>query len=133
MIYARATIAEPEYYKYVDEVLAQRDALLGKRLLVHGCVVAGSLEQLRGVEPPKLRFSLRAHALDDRPRPSDGVLRVTYQGFVPSTFGEGREVVVKGRLDPSGTFVGIPDGLMSRCPGKYDSTVSPPPWQVCPP
>jgi cytochrome c-type biogenesis protein CcmE len=133
VIYARATIAEPEYYKYVDEVLAQRDTLLGKRVLVHGCVVAGSLEQARGVVPPQLRFSLRAYDRDGRPRSVDGVLRVTYQGFVPSTFGEEREVIVKGRLAEDGTFVGVPDGLMSKCPIKWDSSVAPPPWQACPP
>jgi cytochrome c-type biogenesis protein CcmE len=133
VIYARATVAEPEYYKYVDEVLTQRDALLGKRVLVHGCVVAGSLEQASGVVPPRLRFSLRAHGHDDRLRLSDGVLPVTYEGFVPDTFGEGREVIVKGRLAEDGTLVGVSDGLMSKCPAKWDSSVAPPPWVLCPP
>src|SRR5947208_2710794 len=37
-----------QYYKHVDEVMANPNAWRGKRLQVHGHVVDGSIEQARG-------------------------------------------------------------------------------------
>ena len=37
-----------EYYKHVDEVMANVDSLRGKKLQVHGIVVDGSIEQAKG-------------------------------------------------------------------------------------
>jgi cytochrome c-type biogenesis protein CcmE len=131
-ILANATEDAPEYYKYVDEVLAHPEELREKHLQVHGCVVDGSFERARGA-PDRYRFSL-ATARHDRPRLAEGVLRVAYDGELPPTFGERREVVVKGQLGPNGTLVAIRDGLMFKCPSKYDST-EPYPFGLmpCPP
>jgi cytochrome c-type biogenesis protein CcmE len=43
---------------------------------------------------------------------------VVYTGTVPDLFKSGRDVVVTGRLQ-HGTFVGVRDSLVTKCPSKY--------------
>jgi cytochrome c-type biogenesis protein CcmE len=58
-----------------------------------------------------LHFMLRdRHAMASVP--------VVYKGSVPDLFKTGREVVVDGELR-NGTFVAVPDTLVTKCPSKY--------------
>ena len=43
---------------------------------------------------------------------------VVYKGSVPDLFKTGREVVVDGKLQ-RGTFVAVPNSLVTKCPSKY--------------
>ncbi len=43
---------------------------------------------------------------------------VVYEGSVPDLFRVGRDVHVEGSLR-SGTFVAVPDTLVTKCPSKY--------------
>lgn len=97
---------ETQYYKHVDEVMTAPDAWYGKRLQVHG------------------------HASDIRRRPDSldyrfeithngQVVTANYTGIVPDTFKDGSEVVVKGMLSADG-FTVEPDGVMAKCPSKYE-------------
>jgi cytochrome c-type biogenesis protein CcmE len=52
------------------------------------------------------------------------VVDASYTGVVPDTFKDGSEVVVKGRLDSSGFSV-EPNGVMAKCPSKYDAQAGP--------
>ncbi len=45
-------------------------------------------------------------------------LPVTYTGTVPDPFRGGREIVLTGSLQ-SGTFVGEPETLITKCPSKF--------------
>jgi cytochrome c-type biogenesis protein CcmE len=45
-------------------------------------------------------------------------LPVTYAGSVPDPFRGGREIVLHGTME-SGTFVGEPETLTTKCPSKY--------------
>jgi cytochrome c-type biogenesis protein CcmE len=45
-------------------------------------------------------------------------LPVTYTGTVPDPFRGGREIVLTGALE-SGTFVGEPETLITKCPSKF--------------
>ena len=45
-------------------------------------------------------------------------LPVTYTGTVPDPFRGGREIVLTGALR-SGTFVGEPETLITKCPSKF--------------
>jgi cytochrome c-type biogenesis protein CcmE len=49
---------------------------------------------------------------------------VTYRGTVPDNFAEGREVVVEGRPDETGTFSA--DLLLTRCESKYKAKLERP-------
>lgn len=45
-------------------------------------------------------------------------LPVTYQGTVPDPFRGGREIILTGSVE-SGTFVGEPETLITKCPSKF--------------
>jgi len=45
-------------------------------------------------------------------------LPVTYTGTIPDPFRGGREIVLTGAME-SGTFVGEPETLITKCPSKF--------------
>ncbi len=109
-----STLSEgTEYYKHVDEVMANPDAWYGKNLQLHGFV--------RG-EPARKRDSLE-YRFDVQ---NNGkVVRAYYTGIVPDTFKADSEVVLQGRLTAEGFHVNK-DGVMAKCPSKYDPAKLPP-------
>jgi cytochrome c-type biogenesis protein CcmE len=48
-------------------------------------------------------------------------LPVSYTGTIPDPFRGGREIVLTGSLK-SGTFVGEPETLITKCPSKYTAS-----------
>jgi len=104
-----------EYYKFVDEVTASPDAFRNKKLQVHGQVVDGSIEQAKGTL--MYRFKIESAAKANRP---PAVIAATYEGLVPDTFKGGAEVIVRGSLTPDNQVAIIPDGIMAKCPSKYE-------------
>ncbi|NQW05590.1 MAG: cytochrome c maturation protein CcmE [Acidobacteria bacterium] len=104
------TISEgAEYYKMVDEVVAAPEALQGKRLQVHGYV-----RGVPSVNPKTLEYRFQMHN-------NGQVISAVYTGLVPDTFKEDAEVVVKGRLGEDGVIHIERDGIMAKCPSKYEA------------
>jgi cytochrome c-type biogenesis protein CcmE len=103
-----------EYYKHVDEVAADIDNLRSKRLQVHGHVVDGSIEQAKGT-------LLYRFKIESRPPRPPAVMTATYNGLVPDTFKSGAEVVAKGSLTADNQLTVVPDGIMAKCPSKYEA------------
>lgn len=101
-----------EYYKHVDEVMTSPTVWEGKRLQLHGFVVAKSIM----VNPSTLEYRFRVQN-------KGSVVDARYTGVVPDTFkdtpGEEAEVVLKGRLTADGFHVD-PNGVMAKCPSKYE-------------
>lgn len=97
-----------EYYKHVDEVMTQPEAWYGKRLQLHGYVVEDSILRKRDALDYKFRIHNNGATVD-----------ATYSGIVPDTFKGGSEVVLKGLLGPEG-FTVEKDGVMAKCPSKYE-------------
>ena len=97
------------YYKHVDEVMVSPDQWYEKNLQLHGTVIDGSIMR-------------RPNSLDYRFRVENNgkVVQASYTGIVPDTFKGGSEVVLKGRLTPDGFHV-EPDGVMAKCPSKYEA------------
>lgn len=102
------------YFKEVDEVMVDPEQWYDKNMNLHGYVVPGSIER----KPNSLdwRFQVRNGA---------HVVRATYTGVVPDTFNEEAEVVLKGRLSPEGFHV-EKDGVVAKCPSKYEQAVGQP-------
>jgi len=102
-----------EYYKHVDEVLVNPQAWEGKPLQLHGHVVTKSIL----VKPDTLEYRFEVQN-------NGKVIPASYKGIVPDTFkdrpGEEAEVVLKGRLTAEGAFHVDPNGIMAKCPSKYD-------------
>ena len=103
-----------EYYKFVDEVAANADSFRGKKLQVHGVVVDGSIEQARGT----LQYRFKIQSRPDRP---PATITASYEGLVPDTFKSGAEVIVRGTLTADNQVAVIPDGIMAKCPSKYNA------------
>ena len=95
-----------EYYMHVDEVMTDQAAWQGKRLQLHGFV--SDLHQ-------------RPNTLDYRFQVQNNgkVITAEYSGVVPDNFKNGAEVVLKGQLHPQG-FTVSPNGVMAKCPSKYN-------------
>ena len=103
-----------EYYKHVEEVMHQPEQWYGKRLQLHGFVVKDSILKRR--ESLDYRFQIESKGQ---------VVKASYTGVVPDTFKDGSEVVLKGRLGPHGFDV-EPNGVMAKCPSKYDASPNAP-------
>jgi cytochrome c-type biogenesis protein CcmE len=103
------TMAEgTEYYKHVDEVMAQPDQWYGKKLQLHGFVVPNSIAR-RGT----LDYWFQVQS-------NGKIVSATYTGVVPDTFKSDSEVVLKGMLSKDGFSV-APNGVMAKCPSKYEA------------
>jgi cytochrome c-type biogenesis protein CcmE len=98
-----------EYYKHVDEVMADPAAWHDKNLQLHGYVVDKSI--LRKPDSLDYRFQIQNKGQ---------VVQASYTGVVPDTFKGGSEVVLKGRLGAHG-FEVAPNGVMAKCPSKYEA------------
>jgi cytochrome c-type biogenesis protein CcmE len=104
-----STLAEgTEYYKHVDEVMGQPAEWYGKKLQLHGYVVADSVF----VNKRTLEYRFKVHS-------NGREVDARYTGVVPDTFKGEAEVVLKGTLAPDG-FTVAPNGVMAKCPSKYE-------------
>lgn len=103
-----------EYYKHVDEVMTATNSWRGKRLQVHGNVVDGSIEQAKGT----LMYRFK---IESRPPRPHAIIDASYTGLVPDTFKSGAEVVAKGTLTPDNKLDVVADGIMAKCPSKYEA------------
>jgi len=104
------TMAEgTEYYKHVDEVMTQPDAWYGKKLQMHGFVVPDSIKR----RPNSLDYIFQVQS-------NGHIVDASYTGVVPDTFKSDSEVVLKGVLTAEG-FKTQPNGVMAKCPSKYEA------------
>ncbi len=105
-----------EYFKHVDEVIADRQTLEGKALQLHGYVIPGSILQ----RPNTLDYRFKVQNNPIRAGEPGGVVNVTYSGIVPDTFKGEAEVVLRGKLSADG-FHTDPNGVIAKCPSKYEA------------
>src|SRR5215216_1441178 len=98
---------DTQFYKHVDEVMVDPSAWHGKRLQLHG-YVAGIERKRNSLD---YRFNVQSNG---------SIVRASYSGVVPDTFKEGAEVVLKGTLSGEAFHVER-NGVMAKCPSKYDA------------
>ncbi|MDP3716766.1 MAG: cytochrome c maturation protein CcmE [Acidobacteriota bacterium] len=104
------TMAEgTEYYKHVDEVMVQPEPWYGKKLQMHGFVVPDSIKR----RPNSLDYIFQVQS-------NGHIVNASYTGVVPDTFKSDSEVVLKGILSADG-FTVQPNGVMAKCPSKYEA------------
>jgi cytochrome c-type biogenesis protein CcmE len=101
-----------EYYKHIEEVSVHPESWYGKRLQLHGYVVPDSIMRKR--DSLDYRFQVQSKG---------AVIPATYTGIVPDTFKDEAEVVLKGTLSAHG-FTVEPNGVMAKCPSKYEAKSS---------
>jgi cytochrome c-type biogenesis protein CcmE len=96
-----------EYYIHVDEVMKEPTAWQGKKLQLHGFVT--DLRQ----RPNSLDYKFNVQF-------NGKVIAAAYTGVVPDTFKNDSEVVLKGKLHDA-AFSVEPNGVMAKCPSKYNA------------
>ena len=104
-----------EYFKHVDEVVAQRPSLEGKKLQVQGYVIPGSIL----VQPNTLEYRFK---LQNNPIRSDepgNVMNISFKGTPPDTFKDEAEVVAHGQLRSDGGLDA--NQVIAKCPSKYEA------------
>ena len=110
-----------EYFKNVDEVMTNKQAWEGKPLQLHGYVVPGSILRKRDSLEYKFRVQNKPPRLSE---PGEGqIVEASYVGIVPDTFKDEAEVVLKGKLTAEG-FHTEPNGVVAKCPSKYEAASS---------
>jgi cytochrome c-type biogenesis protein CcmE len=118
----RSTLREgTEYFKHVDEVMTDRGAWEGKPLQLHGYVVPGSIL----VKQSTLEYRFKVQNNPARSGEAGTVVDATYKGIVPDTFKDEAEVVLRGRLTSEG-FHTDPNGVVAKCPSKYEAKAAGP-------
>lgn len=100
------------YSKSVDQLLAERSSLVGRRVRVDGSLVHGSLEKRD--QPCEYRFRMER---------AGAVMPVRFaQCVVPDTFRDVPNVdvgvTVEGKLAQDGSFDATQ--VLAKCPSKYD-------------
>jgi cytochrome c-type biogenesis protein CcmE len=96
-----------QYFKDVDEVMANRAQWETKSLRLHGYVVPNSI--LTNPNTMEYRFKVQSNGK---------IIDASYKGIVPDTFKDEAEVVLSGKLTPTG-FVTEKNGVTAKCPSKY--------------
>src|SRR5437773_441472 len=100
-----------EYYKHVDEVMANPGHWEGKRLQLHGFVVPGSILRKMDKEHQQIEYKFQAVNCGQ-------TVDVKYAGTVPDTFKDRAEVVLKGTLADGAHFSA--NEISAKCPSKYE-------------
>jgi cytochrome c-type biogenesis protein CcmE len=103
-----------QFYKHVDEVMPVADEWYGKTLKLQGNVVPGSIS--------RSKFDALSYRFDVKH--GESVVTAYYKGVVPDNFADNAEVVVTGQLSQAG-FQVEPDGVMAKCPSKYEESTAP--------
>jgi len=104
-----------EYFKDVDEVVAQRQSLEGKKLQVQGYVIPGSIL----VKPNTLEYRFKIQNNPIRAGEPGNVMNITYKGVPPDTFKDEAEVVANGQLRSDGGLDA--NQVIAKCPSKYEA------------
>jgi cytochrome c-type biogenesis protein CcmE len=107
-----------EYYKNLDEVMTHQEEWHGKQLQLHGYIVPGSIYRKR--DSLEYKFKVQNNPARSGEAANDRLVEVSYTGIVPDTFKDEAEVVLKGKLTPTG-FHTDPNGVTAKCPSKYEA------------
>jgi len=89
--------------------VAQGEVAPGQAFRLGGMVTQGSLARAPGSLEVRFIVTDFSHQVP-----------VSYTGVLPDTFKDEAEVVLKGRLIDDANFQVAPNGVMAKCPSKYE-------------
>jgi len=110
-----------EYYKHVDEIMAQPGQWDHKHVQMHGFVVPGSIMKRLDKEHQQVEYKFTVVNCGKE-------MEARYSGTVPDTFKDRAEVVLKGTL-ADGRFDARE--ISAKCPSKYASRPDGPAATLC--
>lgn len=110
-----------EYYKHVDEVMANPAQWDHKHLQMHGFVVPGSIRKKLDKEHAQIEYKFDVVNCGS-------TMEARYSGTVPDTFKDRAEVVLKGSIG-DGRFNA--QDVSAKCPSKYQAKPDGPAATLC--
>jgi cytochrome c-type biogenesis protein CcmE len=110
-----------EYYKHVDEVMANPGQWDHRHLQMHGFVVPNTIRKRFDKEHSTIEYKFQVINCGKQ-------LEARYAGTVPDTFKDRAEVVLKGTLD--GDRFNAQD-ISAKCPSKYQARPDGPAATLC--
>lgn len=106
-----------QLYVTVDEYLAQESALNGRDLRVTGWVVGDSIQYTQiDAENSRLEFDI----VDDLANPTNRLHIVALNEPKPDLLQHEAQALVEGQADGNGVFAANKDGLLLKCPTRYE-------------
>ena len=110
-----------EYYKHVDEIMANPTQWSHKHVQMHGFVQPGSIKKRFDKEHQTIEYKFQVVNCGSE-------MEARYSGTVPDTFKDRAEVVLKGKLD-DGRFDARE--ISAKCPSKYSARPDGPAATLC--
>ena len=102
--------------KWADEIQADRQAWLGKKVRVLGYVEAGTLEKKIVDQQTVAKFTIERNGKR---------IPVEFTGEVPNTLADHAETSALGRLEErNGQLVLVATEVSAKCPSKYEGADS---------
>jgi len=132
-----ATQANAEYFMTVDELKSKGNTLVGRNLRISGAVVGDTIQY--NPQTMNLTFDI-AHVPGDNAAiemggglaavlhaavtdPSRARLTIVYNGPKPDLLRDEAQAIITGHLGDDGIFYADSDGLLLKCPTKYQEAV----------
>lgn len=130
-----STQASAQYFLTVEELIAQKDAMVGQNIRVSGAVLGDTIQY--DSQELKLEFTV-AHVSGDNSEierlggladvlhqatidPTRARLQVVYVGVKPDLMRNEAQAIMTGHIDSEGIFYA--DELLLKCPTKYEEAV----------
>ena len=110
-----------EYYKHVDEIMANPSQWSHKHVQMHGFVVPGTIKKRFDKEHQLIEYKFDVVNCGQQ-------MEARYSGTVPDTFKDRAEVVLKGKL-ADGRFDARE--ISAKCPSKYQARPDGPAATLC--
>lgn len=106
-----------QLYKTVEEIYTDQSALMGRDLRVSGWVLGDSIQYTQiDATTSRLEFEI----VDDYNNPGQRLRVVAMNEPMPDLLQDEAQALVEGRLMENGEFEAIPNGLMLKCPTRYE-------------
>jgi cytochrome c-type biogenesis protein CcmE len=110
-----------EYYKHVDEIMANPGQWEHKHVQMHGFVVPGSIMKRLDKDHQQIEYKFKVVNCGKE-------MEARYSGTVPDTFKDRAEVVLKGSLTESRFDA---REISAKCPSKYQARPDGPAATLC--
>lgn len=97
------------YYKTVDELLAEPERYSSRPVRINGRLLPDSVQ----IKPNTNEYRFKLTKRSD-------VVTVSYDGILPDTMIEGKDLVVQGVFDTQ-KHIFVASEILTKCPSKYEA------------
>lgn len=117
LLVVQAIRSEGQYFITIDEYHAETAKYAGRDFRMKGFVIGDSIEFTQvDAQNSTLTFTV----VDDIDNPTISMNAIAYNQPVPDLLRHEAEAIMEGSVDPEGRMVVSKDGLLLKCPTKYE-------------